>query len=108
MSILWSDYPIITFKRLFKDLGNIVMVLIVLTDREPSEAIRAVCVRLAYLCVPLSIVLIRYYPDWGRDFVGYQKNVQMYVGVTTQKNTLGIIVLVSALFLLWDLLESAR
>jgi|CXWL01.1.fsa_nt_gi O-antigen ligase len=107
MSILWSDYPVITFKRLFKDFGYVVMVLIVLTDREPIESIKAVCVRLAYLCVPLSLVLIRYFPNWGRLTAGSQNNVQMYVGVSTHKNILGVLVFVSALFLLWDLLESA-
>lgn len=106
MSIIWSDYPVITFKRLFKEFGYVVMVLIILTDREPGEAIKAVCVRFAYLCIPLSVVFIRYYPDWGRVFGGYQKNVPMYVGVSTHKNVLGILVLVSALFLLWDLLDS--
>jgi O-antigen ligase len=104
MSVAWSDYPSITFKRLLKDIGNVVMVIVVLTDKEPSQAIRAVCVRFAYLCVPLSVVLIRYYPDWGRVLVGYQKDIQMYVGVTTHKNLLGNLVLVSALFILWDLL----
>lgn len=106
MSILWSDYPVITFKRVFKDFGYVVMVMIVLTDRQPNEAVKAVCVRLAYLCVPLSVVLIRFYPDWGRAFSGYQYNIPMYVGVTTHKNLLGTLVLVSALFLLWDLLDS--
>jgi exopolysaccharide production protein ExoQ len=105
LSILWSDYPFITFKRLFKEVGNIFMVLIVLTDRDPSETIRAVCVRFAYLCIPLSIILIRYYPQWGRTFVGYHRDTLMYTGVTTQKNMLGLLVLVSALFVLWDLLE---
>lgn len=105
MSILWSDYPLITFKRLFKDLGNVAMVLIVLTDREPSETVRAVGVRLAYLCIPLSIVLIRYYPQWGRTYVGHHQDTLMNTGVTTHKNMLGALVLVSALFVLWDLLE---
>lgn len=106
MSILWSDYPVITFKRLFKDLGYIIMVFLVLTDREPNESIKAVCVRVAYVCIPLSILLIRYYPGWGRILVGYQSNIPMYVGVTMHKNILGALVLVSALFLLWDLLAS--
>jgi exopolysaccharide production protein ExoQ len=107
MSIFWSDYPVITFKRLFKDFGYVVMVLIVLADREPIESIKAVCVRLAYLCVPVSLLLIRYFPDWGRITAGSQQDVQMYVGVTTHKNLLGVLVFVSAIFLLWDLLESA-
>lgn len=105
MSILWSDYSFITFKRLFKEVGNIFMVLIVLTDRDSSETIRAVCVRFAYICIPLSIILIRYYPQWGRTFVGYHRDTLMYTGVTTQKNLLGVLVLVSALFVLWDILE---
>ncbi len=106
MSILWSDYPLITFKRLVKDLGYIFMVLLVLTDRAPSETIKAVCVRVAYLCIPLSVVLIRFYPGWGRGWGGYKQNILMYVGVTTHKNELGSLVLVSALFLLWDLFDS--
>ncbi len=106
MSITWSDYPVITFKRLFKEFGYVVMVLIVLTDREPGETAKAVCVRFAYLCIPLSVVFIRYYPNLGRVLSGYQSNNIMSVGVSTHKNVLGTIVLVSALFLLWDLLDS--
>jgi exopolysaccharide production protein ExoQ len=105
LSIGWSDYPLITFKRLFKDLGTIVMVLVVLTELKPAEAIRAVCTRVAYMSIPLSILLYRYYPGWGRTFVGYKGDTQSYVGVTESKNTLGVLACVSALFLLWDLLE---
>ena len=105
MSVLWSDYPVITLKRLVKDLGNVVMVLVLLTGREPGEAVRAVFVRFAYVCIPLSIVLMRYFPELGRAFAGYDRSAQMYVGVTTHKNTLGALALVAALFVLWDLLE---
>ncbi len=52
LSISWSDYPLITFKRLFKDLGTIVIVLVVLTELKPDEALRAVCSRVAYICIP--------------------------------------------------------
>jgi exopolysaccharide production protein ExoQ len=105
MSIMWSDYPLITFKRVFKDLGNVIMVLVVLTEREPGEAIRAVCARLAYVSIPLSILMYRYYSDWGRVYVGYQGDTQMFVGVATHKNTLGVLAFVGAVFLLWDFLE---
>lgn len=105
MSIMWSDYPLITFKRVFKDLGNVIMVLVVLTESEPGEAIKAVCVRLAYATIPLSILLYRYYPNWGRVFVGYKGDTQMFVGVATHKNTLGVLAFVGAVFLLLDFLE---
>lgn len=104
VSIVWSDYPIITFKRLFKDLGNVVMVLVVLTERDSVESIKAVCTRVAYLCIPLSVILIRYFPEWGRFYAGYSGNEVMWVGVATHKNTLGALAMVGALFLLWDLL----
>lgn len=104
LSITWSDYPFITFKRLFKDLGNIVMVLLVLSERVPVEAIKVVLMRVAHLCIPLSIILIRYFSEVGRQYVGYNQDELMYVGVATQKNTLGALAAVSAVFLSWDLL----
>jgi len=105
MSIMWSDYPFITFKRVFKDLGAVIMVLVVLTERGPGEAIRAVCARLAYAAIPLSIVMYKYFPGLGRVYVGYKHDRQMFVGVATQKNTLGVLAFLGAVFLLWDFLE---
>ena len=105
MSILWSDYPVITLKRLFKDLGNVVMVLVVLTEVDSGEGIKAVFTRIAYLCIPLSIIFIRYFPDLGRVFSGYDLSNWMWVGVATHKNTLGALALMGALFLLWDFLD---
>lgn len=104
-SITWSDYPFITFKRVFKDFGNVIMVLIVLTEGNSWESFKAVLVRMAYLCIPLSIVFIRYYPEWGRSTVGYHLDATFYSGVATHKNALGIVVLASTLGLLWDLLD---
>lgn len=104
-SVLWSDEPVITFKRLFKDVGNIAMVLMVLSDKRPAETIRAVIARCAYVCVPLSVVLIRYYPSFGRSYIGYKQDTVSFVGVTENKNTLGMLALVSVIFLLWDLLD---
>jgi exopolysaccharide production protein ExoQ len=104
-SILWSDYPDLTIKRLFKDLGNIAMVLVVLTDESATATMRAVCVRCACVCLPLSIVLIRYYPSVGRAFVGYNQDQMMFLGVTTHKNALGIVACVAVIFLFWDFLE---
>lgn len=105
MSIFWSDYPFITFKRVIRDLGNVVMVLMVLAELEPGEAVKAVCTRLAYASIPLSILLYRYFPEWGRVYAGYNSDTQMFVGVATHKNTLGVLAMVGALFLLWDLFD---
>lgn len=108
LSISWSDDSFITFKRVFRDFGSVLMVLVVLTEREPGDAIKAVCVRMAYMCVPLSIVLWKYFPGVGRSFTGYDKSVQMVVGMTLHKNSLGMLVMIAALFLLWDLISRSR
>ncbi len=107
-SITWSDYPFITFKRVFKDFGNVIMVLIVLTESNSWESFKAVLVRMAYLCIPLSIVLIRYYPEWGRSNIGYHLDATFYNGVATHKNMLGVVVLASALGLVWDLIDFSK
>ena len=103
LSVLWSDFPFVAFKRWFKDFGAVVMALILLTDEDPVEAVKAAFVRCAYILVPFSVLFIRYFPDLGRTFFGYQSNRLMYVGVATHKNTLGALAFVSVVFLLWDL-----
>ena len=108
LSIGWSDYPFITFKRLFKELGSVIMVLVILTDREPIAAMKVVFTRVAYLLIPLSIILIRWYPNLGRIFAGYDLSQYMWVGVTTHKNALGALAFVVAVFLLWILLDSRK
>src|SRR5271165_6932884 len=42
ISVLWSEFPLIAFKRLFKDLGNVLMVLIVLSEADPIEGVKTV------------------------------------------------------------------
>src|SRR6516162_1172703 len=68
VSILWSDYPDIAFKRWFRALGDVVMVLIVLTDPDWVAAVRRVLTRLGNVLVPLSILFSRWYPQYGRQF----------------------------------------
>jgi exopolysaccharide production protein ExoQ len=102
-SVLWSDSPLISFKRWYRDLGNYLVVLVVLSDRYPLEAIGTVLRRLCYLLIPLSIVLIKYFGDWGRQYSAWT-GVATYVGATTSKNMLGALCLVSAIFFFWDTL----
>jgi O-antigen ligase len=107
-SVLWADSPFITLKRLIKDLGHVVMALLVLTSRPPGDAVKAVFIRSAYVCVPLSIVLIRYFPDVSRSYVGYHSNQLTYLGVAGHKNGLGMLAAMAAVVLLWDLLDVPR
>jgi exopolysaccharide production protein ExoQ len=100
ISVCWSDFPFITFKRWLRDLGNYLVILVVLSDRQPVEATRTLLRRLAYLCLPLSLLLIKYYPEIGAQYDYFGRI--MYVGPTTGKNLLGVLALVCILFFFWD------
>ena len=103
VSICWSDFPFISFKRWFRDLGSYLVVLVVLSDLRPLEAIRTILRRLSYLLVPLSILLIKYYPQIGKQY-SIWTGADMYVGATTSKNMLGLVCLVSGIYFFWDTL----
>ena len=106
VSVLWADSPVSSFKRWFKDLGNVFVACVILTERNPHQAFRAVFVRCAYVLLPLSVIFVRYFPDMGRR---YSRAGGLEVtGVTTQKNSLGVLVLVCGLVLLWDWFERSR
>jgi exopolysaccharide production protein ExoQ len=104
ISILWSGDPLGSSKRLFKDFGLLFSIAVILSEKDPMQAMRAVYVRCACVLFPLSVVFIRYYPSLGREYG--RGGDALYSGVTTQKNSLGEIVLVFGLFLIWDHLEA--
>ena len=68
IAIVWSDYPFVSFKRWIKVLGHPIMVLVLLTEPDPDEALVKLLKRSAYILMPLSILAIKYYPDIGRKF----------------------------------------
>lgn len=101
VSIAWSYHPDIAFKRYIKAIGDMTMALVIATDREPIVAFRRLVSRIGMLIFPISLLFIRYYPDLGR---GYSSDgLPMNGGVTTNKNSLGLIVLVISLVVLWSL-----
>jgi O-antigen ligase len=103
ISVAWAPDSFVSFKRWFKDLGNIFVGLVILTEANPEQALRAVFARSAYVLMPLSIVFLRYFPDLGRRYL--RRGDLEVVGVTTQKNSLGILVVICGLVLLWDWFE---
>lgn len=105
ISILWSDYPFVSFKRWIKDVGNVVMALVILSEHRPYQAVGVVLRRLAFLVVPLSVLFIKYYPDLGR---AYHMGLPMFVGVSTSKNGLGAVCLLSGIYFCWRLFLNRR
>jgi exopolysaccharide production protein ExoQ len=101
LSVIWSDFTFIAFKRWTRDLGNYLMVLVTLSDRQPLEAVRTVLRRLTYLLIPLSLLLVKYYPEIGMQYDSWT-GAASTVGATTGKNMLGVLCLISGLFFFWD------
>lgn len=107
ISLAWSDHPFIGFKRWSKALGHPVMAMIVVTDPDPVRALRIVLRRFAFLLLSFSILLIKYFPQYGRDYDPWVGTTS-FVGVALQKNNLGQICLVSGLFSVWELSRRSR
>jgi exopolysaccharide production protein ExoQ len=105
ISISWSDFPFVAFKRWVKELGNFLMVLVVVTEDDDFEAIKAMIRRCAYVLIPLSIVLIKYFPDLGRQY-SFWTGEALYIGVATSKNMLGCLSLITGLYFVYVLMES--
>ncbi len=101
LSVLWSDFPFVSFKRWFRDLGNYLVILVVVSDPNPLEAARTLLRRFCYLLIPLSILLIKYFPYLARQYEVWSGNAQ-FVGAATSKNMLGAVCLISGIFFFWD------
>jgi O-antigen ligase len=104
-SVLWSDYPLVAFKRWTKALGNIVMVLVVLTDPDVRAAVKKFLTWTAFLLIPSSVLLIKYYPEMGRAYDKWE-GTAYFLGASSDKNMLGAICMVTGLGVLWRLFET--
>ena len=104
LSALWAEYSLPTLKRALKDFGNILVALVLLSELDPMQAIRIVYVRVCYLLLPLSVVLIKYFPAIGR--MPDRSHNTMFIGATTHKNALGRTCFHTVgLFVIVDLME---
>jgi len=105
LSLVWADYPFVAFKRWIKAVGDLAMILIVLTDADPLAATKRLYARGAFVLLPLSVLFIKYYPDLGRSYNPWTW-MPMYSGVTTYKNLLGMVCLVFGLGSVWSFIEA--
>jgi len=107
ISILWSDYSFVAFKRWTKAIGDPAVVLVVLTDLNPTAALQRVLSRMAFILLPLSVLFIKYYPTIGRSYDQWSWQ-PIYGGVTMFKNLLGMTCLVAGLGSLWSFMVAWR
>ncbi len=104
LSVLWSDFPLVAFKRWGKAVGDPVMVLILWSELVPARAVTAAIKRCAYVLIPLSILFCKYYENLGRTFDPWGGSA--YTGVTTDKNMLGYLLFAFGLFFAASLMSN--
>jgi O-antigen ligase len=107
ISVMWSVDPFVSFKRWIRELGTLIMILVILTDESPVEAVRQVFARCAYVLIPLSVLFIKYYPEIGRYYNSWTGEAS-YQGVSTGKNGMGRLAMLSGFIMLWSLLVQQR
>lgn len=105
ISATWSDYPLISMKRWIKDIGNVLMVLVIFTETASVQALRAVMSRYVSFALPFSVLLILFFPELG-SYQDEHATEAAFGGITTNKNGLGIILVISGLFMAWDMFET--
>jgi exopolysaccharide production protein ExoQ len=103
LSLTWAEYPDVGFKRWVKAIGDFVMVLIVLSDPDPALAARRLLTRVGFILIPLSVLMIKYYPGLARYYDRWDWSTY-YSGVTTNKNALGVLCLLYGLASVWQII----
>jgi len=105
ISILWSDFVFVSFKRWFKSFGTLIIAFVVLTDPKPYTALQSLFRRTAYILIPYSILLAKYFPSLGMEFSRWSGSA-MWSGVALNKNGLGVLCLICGFFLIWRLITN--
>jgi exopolysaccharide production protein ExoQ len=107
ISITWSDMPFISFKRWIRNLVPIFMALIIVTENNPRQALQSIFRRLIYIHIPLSLLVIRYFPELGRVYGRWEGEV-MWIGVCPQKNGLANLCMFALLYFVWAFIRRRK
>jgi len=102
VSTLWSDITLLALRRWVRELIVVIMTFVVMSEPDSRQALASLLRRTAYVLVPFSLLLVKYYPELGIQY-GRWSGIQMWTGVAGQKNGLGRLCMISAFFLLWSL-----
>jgi exopolysaccharide production protein ExoQ len=101
LSVLWSDFTYISFKRYIKVVGSCVMMLVVLTERHPAQSFFALLRYALYLHLPLSIICNKYFRGIAVQY-SWEGSDQWWQGIATSKNTLGQVAMLGFVYFLWE------
>jgi O-antigen ligase len=99
ISVIWSDYTFISFKRYIKAVGTLVMVYVILSDSRPLRSLNLALFHFLWFTLGLSLIMIVLFPQAGRTsaFSGGA----VWVGISYTKNNLGQLSLLGSIFFIW-------
>lgn len=101
ISVSWSNIPGISFRRWVREVIALVIIFLVASEKNPVQAISTAFRRAIYIYLPFSILVINYFPYYGRDY-GRWSGELMWIGLADQKNGLAEFCIYAALFLIWS------
>jgi len=107
VSCLWADTPFISFKRWTRELIAIIMASVIISEPQPWKALESLLRRTTYILIPLSFILINYFPEYGRIYVHHSGDL-MWVGASIHKNSLTQLCLAAIFFLVWTFIRRRR
>ncbi|RPH51733.1 MAG: O-antigen ligase family protein [Desulfobacteraceae bacterium] len=108
VTVLWSDMPFVSFKRWIRwTISAVIMAFVVRTEVEPRQALLSVFRRVVYVNIPLSIIVVRFYGDLGRQYVPWSGDLT-WIGVGTHKNALTALCVFAMFFLVWTFIRRWR
>ena len=106
VSFAWSEFPATVVKRIIKDSGCVVCAAILVSSGDVGGHLKKLVRRCAYIIFPLSFVYIKWFPEIGRRYS--VSGEPMYCGITLHKNTLGQVIAIFSIVLIWDYVESRK
>ncbi|HVZ83089.1 MAG TPA: O-antigen ligase family protein [Terracidiphilus sp.] len=107
MTIIWSNFPGISLRRDVRSTGVLIMVLVVLSERDPLAAVRTLLWRLFVVHIPLSVLAIKFMRSIGVVY-DWSGTSEQWVGLTTDKNSMGQVAMCAGIFFLWLILQGGR
>jgi O-antigen ligase len=105
LSVVWSNFPEETAMRWVRTVGSFVMVLIVLTEANRFNAITALIRRCYYIHIPISLISVKYFRDFAVHYT-WDGAKEGWAGLTSHKNNMGQVAMCSALFFVWDMMNT--
>ena len=104
ISVAWSKYPGMAFRRWGREAIALIIALLLISEKNPIQTLTSALKKAIYAALPLSIVLIKYYPVYGREYGRWTGEV-MWTGIASQKNGLAMLCALSILFFIWSFLK---